>query len=103
LLVSDSPRPEPDERLKAMEATQDGFKLAEKDLELRGPGDFLGTRQSGFAGLHTARLSDIKTIEKARREAIALFERDPELSAPEHIGIANLVNKFWQTGSGDVS
>ncbi|MBL8046299.1 MAG: ATP-dependent DNA helicase RecG [Anaerolineales bacterium] len=103
LLVSDSPHPEPDERLKAMEATQDGFKLAEKDLDLRGPGDFLGTRQSGFAGLHTARLSDIRTIEKARREAIALFERDPELSAPEHAGVANLVNKFWHTGSGDVS
>lgn len=103
LLVSDSPRVEPDERLKAMEATQDGFKLAEVDLNLRGPGDFLGTRQSGFAGLHTARLSDIKTIEKARREAIALFERDPELSAPEHVGVANLVNKFWHTGAGDVS
>jgi len=103
LLVSDSPRPEPDERLKAMEATQDGFKLAEKDLELRGPGDFLGTRQSGFVGLRTARLSDLKTIEKARREALALFERDPELALPEHSGIAELVNKFWQVGAGDVS
>ncbi|MGQ0601590.1 MAG: ATP-dependent DNA helicase RecG, partial [Anaerolineales bacterium] len=103
LLVSDSPNPTPDERLKAMEATQDGFKLAEVDLQLRGPGDFLGTRQSGFAGLHTARLSDVKTIEKARREAIALFDRDPELQAPEHAGIAGLVNKFWSAGAGDVS
>jgi ATP-dependent DNA helicase RecG len=103
LLVSDSPNPEPDERLKAMEATQDGFKLAEVDLQLRGPGDFLGTRQSGFAGLHTARLSDVKTIEKARREAIALFDRDPELQAPEHGGIATLVQNFWATGAGDVS
>jgi ATP-dependent DNA helicase RecG len=103
LLVSDSPNPEPDERLKAMEATQDGFKLAEVDLQLRGPGDFLGTRQSGFAGLHTARLSDVKTIEKARREAIALFDRDPELQAPEHTGIATLVQRFWSMGAGDVS
>jgi ATP-dependent DNA helicase RecG len=86
-----------------MEATQDGFKLAEVDLQLRGPGDFLGTRQSGFAGLHTARLSDVKTIEKARREAIALFDRDPELQAPEHGGIATLVQNFWATGAGDVS
>jgi ATP-dependent DNA helicase RecG len=103
LLVSDSPNPEPDERLKAMEATQDGFVLAQKDLDLRGPGDFLGTRQSGFAGLHTARLSDIKTIEKARREALALFERDPEIQAPEHAGIAALVARFWAGGAGDVS
>ncbi len=103
LLVSDSPNPEPDERLKAMEATQDGFVLAQKDLDLRGPGDFLGTRQSGFAGLHTARLSDIKTIEKARREALALFERDPEIQAPEHAGIAALVARFWASGAGDLS
>jgi ATP-dependent DNA helicase RecG len=103
LLVSDSPDPGLDERLKAMEATQDGFVLAQKDLELRGPGDFLGTRQSGFAGLQTARLSDIRTIEKARREALALFERDPELQAPEHAGIAGLVARFWADGAGDVS
>lgn len=103
LLISDSPDPAPDERLKAMEATQDGFVLAQKDLELRGPGDFLGTRQSGFAGLQTARLSDLKTIEKARREALALFERDPELRAPEHAGIAALVARFWTEGAGDVS
>lgn len=103
LLVSDSPNPAPDERLKAMEVTQDGFVLAQKDLELRGPGDFLGTRQSGFAGLQTARLSDIQTIEKARREALAVFERDPDLQAPEHAGIAALVARFWAGGTGDVS
>ena len=103
LLVSDAPNPEVDERLKAMEATSDGFVLAQKDLELRGPGDFLGTRQSGFAGLTTARLSDVRTIELARREASALFERDPELSAPEHTGLAALVARFWATGTGDAS
>ncbi len=103
LLTSDSPDPTPDERLQAMEQTQDGFVLAEKDLELRGPGDFLGTRQSGFAGLQAAGLGDVLTIEKARREARAMFEIDPELTAPEHAGIRKLVDAFWQTGSGDVS
>jgi ATP-dependent DNA helicase RecG len=105
LLVSDAPNAAVDERLKAMEATQDGFVLAEKDLELRGPGDFLGTRQSGFAELRSARLSDVKTIEKARREALRLFERDPELQAPEHKSIAELVSAFWapREGAGDVS
>ena len=90
-------------RLATMVSTTDGFRIAETDLQLRGPGDFLGTRQSGFAGLHTARLSDVKTIEKARREAIALFDRDPELQAPEHTGIATLVQRFWSMGAGDVS
>ncbi len=103
LLVSDAPTVQSDERLRAMEATQDGFVLAEKDLELRGPGDFLGTRQAGFAELRSARLSDVVTIEKARREAQALFERDPGLAAPEYAGLAALVAAFWRNGAGDVS
>ncbi len=103
LLVSDSPNPKPDERLVAMEATQDGFVLAQKDLELRGPGDFLGTRQSGFSELRAAKLSDILTIEKARREAQRVFAVDPELSQPEHAGIRGMVEAFWTVGAGDVS
>jgi ATP-dependent DNA helicase RecG len=103
LLVSDALNPRSDERLLAMEQSQDGFVLAEKDLDLRGPGDFLGTRQSGFAGLRMAKLSDMKTIEKARREAQLLFERDPELNAPEHQAIAQNLARFWTPGAGDVS
>ena len=103
LLVSDALNPRADERLLAMEQSQDGFVLAEKDLDLRGPGDFLGTRQSGFAGLRMAKLSDMKTIEKARREAHLLFERDPELKAPEHQAIAENLARFWTPGAGDVS
>ncbi|MGH2521857.1 MAG: ATP-dependent DNA helicase RecG, partial [Anaerolineales bacterium] len=94
-----------DERLNAMEQSQDGFYLAEKDLELRGPGDFLGTRQSGFAALSMARLSDVKTIEKARREARLLFERDPNLQQPEHQTLAEKLEQFWmlREGAADVS
>jgi len=103
LLVSDAFNPRADERLIAMEQSQDGFVLAEKDLDLRGPGDFLGTRQAGFAGLRMAKLSDMKTIEKARREAQLLFERDPELKAPEHQAIAENLARFWTPGAGDVS
>jgi ATP-dependent DNA helicase RecG len=103
LLVSDAINPRADERLLAMEQSQDGFVLAEKDLDLRGPGDFLGTRQSGLAGLRMAKLSDMKTIEKARREAQLLFERDPELKAPEHQAVAENLAKFWTPGAGDVS
>jgi len=103
LLVSDAPNAHADERLVAMEQSQDGFYLAEKDLDLRGPGDFLGTRQSGLAGLQMAKLSDVKTIEKARQEARLLFERDPDLKAPEHQPLAENLARFWTPGAGDVS
>jgi ATP-dependent DNA helicase RecG len=105
LLISDAPvaSPQTDERLRAMEQSQDGFFLAQKDLELRGPGDFLGTRQAGFAGLLMAKLSDLWTVEKARREAQWLFERDPNLQLPEVQTLAQNLAKFWTPGSGDVS
>jgi ATP-dependent DNA helicase RecG len=104
LLASDAPtQPQADERLLAMEQSQDGFYLAQKDLDMRGPGDFLGTRQAGFAGLVMAKLSDLRTIEKARREAQLLFERDPDLQAPEHQTLAKNLAQFWTPGSGDVS
>ena len=103
LLVSDAPNPRADERLLALEQSQDGFYLAEKDLELRGPGDFLGTRQAGFAGLEMARLSDVKTIEKARQEARLIFENDPELQAPQHQLLAERMVGFWAPGAGDAS
>lgn len=91
------------ERLAAMEATNDGFVLAEKDLQQRGPGDFLGTRQSGFAELRMANLMDVFTIEKARHQAQSLFERDPDLSAPENEALVRSFRRFWGQGRGDVS
>jgi len=105
LLASDAPNPRADERLLAMEQSQDGFYLAEKDMELRGPGDFLGTRQAGFASVSMARLTDVKTIEKARREAHRLFDTDPALQASEHQTLAANLAKFWveREGAGDVS
>lgn len=105
LLASDAPNPRADERLLAMEQSQDGFYLAEKDMELRGPGDFLGTRQAGFAAVNMARLTDVKTIEKARREAHRIFDADPALQAPEHQTLAANLAKFWvaREGAGDVS
>ncbi|HZV12191.1 MAG TPA: ATP-dependent DNA helicase RecG [Candidatus Kapabacteria bacterium] len=72
-------------RLNTMAATSDGFKIAEVDLELRGPGDFFGTRQSGmpeFAIANIVRDGDILT--RARAEAFALTETDPELNEPNH-------------------
>jgi ATP-dependent DNA helicase RecG len=91
------------QRLQAMKSTNDGFQLAELDLEQRGPGDFLGTLQSGFADLKMAQLTDIHLIEKARREAKRLFADDPALLLPEHQPLAQAVARFWAVGKGEIS
>jgi ATP-dependent DNA helicase RecG len=99
LLLAENPSPEGSERLKAIEGIQNGFILAEKDLELRGPGEFFGTRQSGLPDLRMARLSDTPLLELARNEAIALFKRDSSLTMPEHVLLAKELVRVWQTGS----
>jgi len=92
------------ERLQAMAESNDGFFLAEKDLNLRGPGEFLGTRQSGYAsGLRMASITDVKLIEKARTQAQQLFEQDADLSKPENSLLAEAFGRFWGEGKGDVS
>lgn len=103
LLIPDSESEQDNERLKAMEATNDGFELAELDLAQRGPGDFFGTRQSGLQQLRTARLTDVKLIELARKEAKSIFQDDPELTHPEHHNLAEAVERFWSGGKGDIS
>jgi ATP-dependent DNA helicase RecG len=92
------------ERLQAMSDSNDGFVLAEKDLQQRGPGEFLGTRQSGYSnGLRMASIMDVNLIEKARGQAQRLFERDPYLNQPEHALLAEAFERFWGAGKGDVS
>lgn len=103
LLISDQDDEAANKRLKAMESTDDGFKLADLDLEQRGPGDFLGTRQSGFAELRMASLTDVRLIEKARHEAQRMFAADPELSLPEHSPLAKAVERFWTWRKREVS
>ncbi len=103
LLIPESDTNLENERLAVMEATNDGFILAEKDLEQRGPGDFLGTRQSGYADLRMAKLTDVRLIESARHQAQALFDMDPFLEKPENSTLARALNDFWGDGKGDVS
>jgi ATP-dependent DNA helicase RecG len=91
------------ERLAAMEETTDGFVLAEKDLEQRGPGDFLGTRQSGFADLRMANLMDVRLIEKARKHAQEFFDLDPNFNLPEYASLYQKFHQFWGSGRGDIS
>ncbi len=102
ILIADALSDLAEERLRAIEEIQDGFKLAEKDLEMRGPGDFFGTRQSGLPRLKLASLGDTPLLELARREAKALFAADPTLSHPDHRLLARKVAEFWR-GEGDLS
>ena len=102
LLVSDSASPQAQERLQAVEATNDGFVLAQKDLELRGPGEFLGARQSGFPDLKLASVTDLRLVEAAREAARRFFETDPELADPDNRLLAQQVARFWK-GEREVS
>ncbi len=82
-------------RIEVMCATNDGFRISEEDLEIRGPGEFLGTRQSGMPGLKVANLlRDARVLEYARREAFALIDRDPGLSA--HPDLKQELERFWR-------
>lgn len=106
LLVSESPTEDARERLEAMEATDDGFLLARKDLEMRGPGEFLGTRQSGFAeavlSLELAEVADLRLVERARQTARRFFETDPQLADPAHRLLAQRVCRVLEQG-GQIS
>ena len=102
LLIADAVGGDAEERLKALEESNDGFMLAEKDLEIRGPGEFFGRRQSGLPELRLASLLDVKLLEKARAEAQRMFEQDPLLEEPEHRLLRERVARFWEE-AGDVS
>lgn len=95
ILVSDSSVETTNQRLEAMEATTDGFVLAEKDLELRGPGEFFGTRQSGLPDLKVAKLTDTDILTRAQAEARIILRADPELTDIAHAQLRSLVDAFW--------
>ena len=86
-----------------MVETRDGFILAQKDLELRGPGEFLGTRQSGLPELQVAELADVRLLETARREAERTLAADPTLATPDHAPLRACLGAFWKQGTGDIS
>lgn len=83
-------------RLGAMETEHDGFKIAEADLKLRGPGELLGTRQSGLADFRLANLArDQRLLVEARKEALAWLEKDPRLRSRESSGMRELLKHRW--------
>lgn len=104
ILIAETSDAVENERLNAMVETQNGFVLAERDLEQRGPGEFLGTRQAGFhSELRLASLTDVHLIEKARRKAHSIIEKDPKLELPEHLPLIETLTHFWGEVKGDNS
>lgn len=84
-------------RLRIMEKTNDGFLIAEEDLSLRGPGEFMGTRQSGLPDFRIANLiRDGKILSEAKESAFSLVENDPLLEKPEHKGLREVLVKRWE-------
>ena len=91
-----SSQSDPHPRVDAFVATTDGFQLAEKDLLLRGPGDLVGTRQSGMPPLYLADLlRDGSVVAEARRDALDLFQRDPDLADPRLDRLQKLILDRW--------
>jgi ATP-dependent DNA helicase RecG len=85
ILVADPKGPDGEARMRVMIQTNDGFRIAEEDLILRGPGDFYGVRQSGVAGLRiTDVLRDVDLLRDARADAFALLAQDPTLGNPDY-------------------
>ncbi len=84
-VFSDSPSEEACERLKAFSSTTDGFRLAEMDFALRGPGELFGTRQHGLPPFRIADLvRDAEVVEEARRDALEFVDADPGLAHADH-------------------
>ena len=95
LLIPENETALENERLAVMVKTNDGFKLAEFDLDQRGPGEFLGTRQSGYAGLRFSSITDTHLIEKCRVYAKEVFSDDPGLNKPEHQILLEQLKYCW--------
>lgn len=101
VLFSDSKTTDSQSRLKIMTQTNDGFRISQEDLRLRGPGDFFGSRQHGLPDMHVADLSaDMRILKTAQEEAQALLLADPELNRPEHQPLKQRIRELFEIHAG---
>ena len=104
LLLAEEASADGEERLRTLVDTADGFILAEKDLELRGPGDFIGVRQSGLPEMSWLDGSfDARLLDSARQAAEALLISDPDLADQAHDQLRKRLEHFWASTAPDVS
>jgi len=96
ILMSDHQNEETKQRLKVMTQTNDGFKISEEDLRLRGPGDFFGARQHGLPAMKIADLScDMRLLDEAQTAAKALLSEDPALEKAEHLSLRRRMEELF--------
>ena len=100
ILLSDSQNEETRARLKVMTQTNDGFRISQEDLRLRGPGDFFGQRQHGLPAMKIADLScDMRLLDEAQTAARQLMARDPELTEPTHQALRDRIRQLFDTNA----
>ena len=103
MLISDAEAENAFQRLSALEKSSNGLELAETDLRLRGPGDFIGTRQSGLPMMKLASVTEMDLVQRSRAAAESLFNQDPDLSLRRHEPLRRLVERLWADRATDVS
>ena len=96
VLVTDTRNPDSMQRLKTLASTTDGFRIAEEDLKLRGPGDFFGSRQHGMPAMRLADLTgDMRLLQQAQRAAVDLLTADPGLEKAENRPVLEKVRHMF--------
>ncbi len=100
VLISDNRSPDNIRRMKTISSTTDGFRIAEEDLRLRGPGDFFGTNQHGLPAFKIADLTrDTRLLEDAQSLSKEILDGDPALEKPEHAVMLELVKRLTDNGA----
>lgn len=103
-LIYDSKTKVCKQRMDIMEETNDGFKISEKDLEIRGPGDFFGTRQHGLPELKVANLfKHMKILRMVQKEAREIYSKDPALELKENQGIKYKIEEMFKSIGENIS
>lgn len=97
ILINESKKKTSMERMRILQKSNDGFEISEKDLEIRGPGEFFGTRQHGIPELRVANLiSDIKILKVVQSEAKLIIEEDPKLELEKHRRLKNRIKNMFK-------